>query len=85
MSRRTPAIGLEGQAYQSQVAELINKMEVFYTAPALEEMEIGEVAIGAGTESSPSASSNALYFKPDSATIVVIASDGSTVATRNIT
>jgi hypothetical protein len=83
--RRVPAIGLGLVQFQSQVAELINKTHVFTSAPSLEEMEIGEMALGDGTESSPAAGSDALYFRPDSSKIVVISSNGSTLATRNIT
>ncbi len=83
--RRVPAVGIDLIHYQSQVAELINKVHVFTTAPLLEEMEIGEIALGDGTEASPAAGSDALYFRPDSSKIVVISSNGSTLATRFIT
>lgn len=83
--RRTPAIGLDVVSSQSQIAELINRMDVFDAVPVVASMEVGEIALGDGTEAAPAAGSNALYFKPDAATIVVISSDGSTLATRNIT
>jgi hypothetical protein len=83
--RRVPSIGADLTQYQSQVAELINKLQVFLTAPSLEEMEIGEIALGDGTEASPAAGSDALYFRPDSSKIVVISSNGSSLATRTIT
>ena len=83
--RRVPAVGIDLVQYQSQVAELINKVHVFTAAPSLEEMEIGEIALGDGTESSPAAGSDALYFRPDASKIVVISSNGSSLATRSIT
>ena len=59
--------------------------DIVTTAPALADMRVGTVLMGDGTESSPAAGSDALYFKPDAAKIVVIASNGSSLATRHIT
>jgi hypothetical protein len=80
-----PGFQLSLPSYMSRVEEVWGIKEVVASAPALADMAVGEIFIGDGTESSPAAGSNAIYFKPDSATIVVIASNGSSLATRNIT
>jgi len=82
--RRTPAIGSPIDVFQSQVAELINRDHVFTSAPSLESMEVGESAYGNATESSPSAGSHALYFKPNRDEIVVLSFDGVSFSTRYI-
>lgn len=80
-----PGFQLSLPSYMSRVEEVWGIKEVVASAPVLADMDVGEIFIGDGTESSPAAGSNAIYFKPDSATIVVIASNGSSLATRNIT
>lgn len=61
--------------------------DVVKVAPTLVQMKIGEIVIGDGTESSPDAGSNAIYFKPDDTKIIVIAvaSAGASSSTRHIT
>jgi len=82
--RRVPAIGSPIDVFQSQVRELINRAHVFTSAPSLESMEVGESAFGNGTESLPSAGSDALYYKPDKDKIVCLASDGDSFSVRFI-
>ena len=61
--------------------------DVGKVAPTINQMSRGEIVVGDGTESDPDAGSNAIYFKPDSAKIVVIAvaAGGGSMATRHIT
>jgi len=63
------------------------KNDVVKVAPTLNQMSIGELVIGDGTESDPDSGSNAIYFKPDATKIVVIsvAAGGGSSATRHIT
>lgn len=75
--------GLEG--YAEEIARMWGLVTVFTTAPALADMKVGEVALGNATESSPAAGSHALYFKPLSTKIMVIATNGTNTATRAIT
>ena len=82
---RKPAYVSSLIEYQSVVNELWGKHQIFTTAPTLAQMNMGELAFGDGTEASPAAGSDAVYFKPDAAKIAVIASDGATLATRFIT
>lgn len=67
------------------VRDVLNRELVVYTTPPiLGDMKIGEIAIGNGSESSPSADSHALYYKPNESTIVVISTDGSLISIRYI-
>ena len=74
--------------YRSIYDELIdvrnelNKEQIIYTTtpPILGDMKVGEVAIGNGSESSPSAGSHAIYFKPNDTQIVVLSTDGTLIS-----
>lgn len=67
------------------VNQLWQIQHVFTTAPALEDMDVGQVALGDGTESAPASGSDAIYYKPDNAKIVCTSTNGSSIAVRFIT
>lgn len=75
------------QIFMRRVNELWGLHKVVTSAPALANMDIGELWLGDGSESSPDAGSNALYFKVDAGKIIVIAvaNGGGSTATRHIT
>ena len=70
-----------------QTMEGMLKLRVFTTAPTLAQMDVGEMAIGDGSEASPDAGSNAIYYKPDETKIVVnsTAAAGGSQSQRHIT
>lgn len=65
--------------------ERISTFPIVTTAPALGDMDVGEIWIGDATESSPAAGSDAVYIKINDATIMVIRTDGTTIQGANIT
>ncbi len=80
-----PDLLLNIDAWRKKAVELWGRHQIFTTAPALAAMKVGELAFGDGTESSPAAGSDAIYFKPDASKICVIATNGTNSAVRNIT
>jgi hypothetical protein len=67
------------------VIELWGKHQIFTTAPVLGAMEVGQIALGFGTEAAPAAGSDALYYKASKTRINVYSSDGTNIAVRRIT
>jgi hypothetical protein len=65
--------------------ERIGRIPVVTTRPDLGDMEVGELWAGDGTESSPAAGSNAIYIKVDSATIMVVRTNGTSIEGAHIT
>lgn len=82
---RKPASTTEIGFFKREVENLWGKVTVVTAAPALADLAVGEIAIGSATEAAPAAGSHALYFKESTARIVVISTDGATLATRFIT
>jgi hypothetical protein len=69
----------------TRLDDLVGLTHTVTVAPALGDMEVGEIWIGDATESSPASGSDALYIKINEATIMVVRTDGTTIEGSNIT